>query len=79
MNTHTTDLHTQVVYFNSSIRHSNCDANYIGESYFNSKLHLFLFAFEILFLSTFLKHPTKKSSIDVCNAVLITLDLYSCL
>lgn len=78
MSTHATDLHTQVLYLNSSIRHSNYDA-YIGESHFNSKLHLLLFAFEILFLSTFLKHPTKKLSIDACNAVLITLDLYSCL
>lgn len=77
--THATALHTQVLYFNSSIRYSNCDTNYIVESYFNSELHLLLFAFEILFLPTFLKHPTKKLSVDVCNAVLITLDLYSCL
>lgn len=75
MSTHAADLHTQVLYFNSSIRHSNYDA-YIGEGYFNSELHLLLLH---LFLSTFLKHPTKELSIDAWNAVFITLDLYSCL
>lgn len=75
MSTHAADLHTQVLYFNSSIRHSNYDA-YIGEGYFNSELHLLLLH---LFLSTFLKHPTKELSIDAWNAVFITLDLYNCL